>query len=213
MPIREAAGLDVLFIFGLIWFFLSFVQKAQKAAQKQAQGAARPEPEPGAGRAGEQQTSLEAVLREIEKVKAQHRMDPPAQGRMAAAAAAPRRLEPAPGKFPARRHVPPPRKAVVQDERGPLGRMSQVRLSGVTSSEGGIPRVEDQDDSAEAIVQARIDAAEARNRAFSEEDHESFHERFMQGDAPAGAPVRHTNQRLREALIWREILGPPKAFE
>ena len=211
MPLREAAGFDVLVIFGLIWFFLSFVQKAQKAAQKQA--GARPRPDTGGERPEDRPTSLEAVLREIEKVKTQHRMDSAPQGRMAAAAAAPRRLEPTPGRFPARRNVPAPRKPVVQDERGPLGRMSQVRLSGVTASEGGIPRVEDQDDSAEAIVQARIDAAEARNRAFSEADHESFHERFMQGDAPAGAPARHTNRKLREALIWREILGPPKALE
>ena len=75
----------------------------------------------------------------------------------------------------------------------------------------------DQDDDAEAIVQARIRAAEMRNRPHLEVDHRSFHERVMQQAAkatpPGGEAARKGRERLRAAIVWREILGPPKAFE
>ena len=76
------------------------------------------------------------------------------------------------------------------------------------------PRVEiDQDEGAEALVQRRIKAAEARNREFSEADHESFHQRIRPSETKAAASRGPSTAQLRQALVWREILGPPKALE
>lgn len=78
----------------------------------------------------------------------------------------------------------------------------------------------DHDDEAEAIVQRRVKAAELRNRAHSEQDHRDFHKRVTGGEigseaeaakaAAAQAKTRASN--LRRAVVWREILGPPKAL-
>jgi len=73
--------------------------------------------------------------------------------------------------------------------------------------------VVDHDEGAEAVVQRRIDAAEARNREHREVDHQAFHTRIREGEAAPGAAQRHSRSKLREAIIWREILGPPKGLE
>jgi hypothetical protein len=74
-------------------------------------------------------------------------------------------------------------------------------------------KVVDSDDAAAAVVRRRIEAAEARNRPLNEADHRAFHQRLAAGDTPQGAVARYSSAKLREALVWREILGPPKALE
>lgn len=83
-------------------------------------------------------------------------------------------------------------------------------------------REQDHDDEVEGIVQRRVKAAESRNRAHSEQDHSEFHDRVTKGEigAPqteaamaASAKVRSSAANLRKAVVWREILGPPKALE
>jgi len=127
--------------------------------------------------------------------------------------------------------------------RGPLGRSAGVRLEDAeeveerTSLERGsleVPesleildetrlrperRLEDFDDDAEAIIQRRKKEAEARNAAHRAADHVAFHDRIAQGEigaAPAvpgpGTP-RSRPLQLRDAVVWREILGPPRATE
>ena len=129
------------------------------------------------------------------------------------------------------------RMARAQTETGPLGRHSRTRLPGAEEMEdrtsledtGSLERetrvellddprrrarVEmDQDEGAEAVVQRRIREAEARNREFSEVDHRQFHERIKQTEAAPDVSGRWSNSKLREAMIWREILGPPKSLE
>lgn len=79
----------------------------------------------------------------------------------------------------------------------------------------------DHDQEAEAIVEQRVKAAMSRNRAHTEQDHREFHERVTSGEiggaqseaakaAAAQAKTRASN--LRRAIVWREILGPPKAL-
>jgi hypothetical protein len=71
-------------------------------------------------------------------------------------------------------------------------------------------RVEyDQDTEAEAIVQRRIEAARARDRALAKPDHKTFDAKIRQEPADHTAVRRYTPARLREAIVWREILGPP----
>lgn len=80
----------------------------------------------------------------------------------------------------------------------------------------------DHDDEAEAIVQQRVKAAMSRNRAHTEQDHREFHERVTSGEiggaqseAAKAAATRAKTQasNLRRAVVWREILGPPKALD
>jgi hypothetical protein len=66
----------------------------------------------------------------------------------------------------------------------------------------------DQDDAAEAIVARRISAAAARDKAVTQADHAAFDERIRKEVADKTA-VRYTPQQLRDAIVWREILGPP----
>jgi hypothetical protein len=66
----------------------------------------------------------------------------------------------------------------------------------------------DQDDAAEAIEARRVGAAAARDKAVTQADHSAFDQRIRQEVADKTA-VRYTPQQLRDAIVWREILGPP----
>lgn len=130
------------------------------------------------------------------------------------------------------------RMARAQTDAGPLGRHGRTGLPGAEEveertslEEGGSIEVEerfevlddtrlrtrvevDQDEGAEAVVQRRIQEAAARNRELSDADHRKFHDRIKQTEAePRPAAQKRSIAQLRQAFIWREILGPPKALE
>lgn len=71
------------------------------------------------------------------------------------------------------------------------------------------PEVVDYDEEAQAVVQRRIDAAQARDNALTAKDHGAFDARIR--EAGPVAPVRPTMSvaELRRAFVWREVLGPP----
>jgi hypothetical protein len=72
------------------------------------------------------------------------------------------------------------------------------------------PRAEyDQDSGAEALVRRRIAAAEARSGALTKADHKAFDTQIRQEPADHTAVRRYTPAQLRDAIVWREILGPP----
>jgi hypothetical protein len=115
---------------------------------------------------------------------------------------------------------------------GPLGRAPDVRLPSAEESEEGtslesparvvsrevpVAREErlpvDQDDEAEHVAARRIAEAEARSGPLSVADHLAFDNRIRQEAADHTAPAGLSAQRLRQAVIWREILGPPKSSE
>lgn len=242
--LREAAGIEGLIVLGVIYFILNILQKVgKKAAGSQPEAPPR-DPSGGVSATQQEALSLESILKEIEKVKAQHRPDerrslPPAQ--------APRPLPKPKAQKPQGRSAPaaarkrdvPQRGSVQQSDRGPLGRHSRTGLTGAEEVEvrttwedqGSLeveesievlddtrlrpPRVEyDADEGAEEVVRRRIVAAESRNRALNAADHEAFDQRRMKGEVKAAAQVaRFPMQRLRDAFIWREVLGPPKALE
>lgn len=73
------------------------------------------------------------------------------------------------------------------------------------------PEVADLDDQAEAVALRRIREAEARDQALSTADHREF-DRRIRPEPAAVAPVARPagdRHRLRQAIVWREILGPP----
>ena len=69
--------------------------------------------------------------------------------------------------------------------------------------------VVDADDEAEAIVAKRIAAAEANARPLDGAEHSAFDVRIRQEPADATAARSYSMRRMRDAVVWREILGPP----
>jgi hypothetical protein len=106
---------------------------------------------------------------------------------------------------PASARLPPAEEV---EERGSLETMPEAR-----SLEEGVRRPErtvvDADDEAEAIVARRIAASEANARPLAAADHQVFDARVRQEPADATATGGYSMRRLRSAVVWREILGPP----
>ena len=67
----------------------------------------------------------------------------------------------------------------------------------------------DQDDDAADIEARRIQAAAARDHARTRADHVAFDKQIRQEPADHTATRGYTTQQLRDAVVWREILGPP----
>ena len=233
--VREAAGFEGLIVLAIIYFVLNALQKTgEKARRSRPSGPPPPEPsEPTPTQ--EEGFSLEGVLREIERFKAKQEREtaPPAQ--RPGPAPLPRRSRPLP---PARKAPPTMRGGATSTGRGPLGRTAPERLPSAEEVEERstlegvslevkesleilddarlrpVPVPIDRDDGVERVVEARIKAAGLRDQSHTEADHRSFHERMVQNPdliKPVEGPIGRT--RLRTAIIWREILGPPKAFE
>jgi hypothetical protein len=114
------------------------------------------------------------------------------------------------------------------EEAGPLGRSTTISLPEeeeieelgslekdpeVISLETEVrrearPRV-DRDEEAEQVEVQRIAAAAARDKASSRADHTRFDQRIRQEVADKTATTGYTAKQLRDAVVWREILGPP----
>lgn len=228
---REAAGFEGLIVLGVIYFILSQLQRAGRKAKG---GIPAPVPPPApAGRSATQEEglSLETILREIERVKQQQqRPQAPAPAQRVPASARPQGP-------PSRRSVPPRRPELVQDQRGPLGRHPDAALPAAEDDEEAVSldelrvrsepvplglteaqrrarerQVVDADEGADAVVQRRIREAQARNRPHAAADHRAFDQR-IRTEGAAAAPATTRAEQLRQAVIWREILGPPKALD
>lgn len=119
----------------------------------------------------------------------------------------------------------------LDEAAGPRGRPASVRLPPAEeveergsletmpergSLEGDVRRPErrvvDSDDEAEAIAARRIAAAEANTRPLAAADHLAFDARIREEPADATATRANSIRRLRNAVVWREILGPPLAL-
>jgi len=66
-----------------------------------------------------------------------------------------------------------------------------------------------QDAGAEQLVQQRIAAAASRDTARTRADHQEFDQRIRREPADKTATAGYTAKQLRDAIVWREILGPP----
>ena len=113
------------------------------------------------------------------------------------------------GREPARRPTvrpPPPAKPGTSSgslEAAPEGQSLEIDPA------RGERAVVDQDDEAERVVQQRLAAAEANLQPLSDADHQVFDQRIRQESADQTAARAYTARQLREAIVWREILGPP----
>lgn len=222
--LRSAASPEGIIVLAIIYFIVWVLSKLGKKAK---QAAAPPRDATNSGQDATQQEglSLEKILRQIEQVKQQAE-----ENERQASLPAPRSQLPArrqPTQQPARQRPSP------VSEGGPLGRHSRTRLppaeeveerdsyegrsleveEQVENLDNRIRKLVDQDDEAEATIQRRLAHSAARDHAHRSTDHKAFDKRIREP-----APVEKTERRypaaaMRDALVWREILGPPKALE
>ena len=181
--------------FGILWVALNLLGRKRSSSGPGARPpASRPQPRArpvrlppstGADPTQREGARLEDLLREI--------------GKTLGEAAGPR------GR-PAPVRLPPAEEA---EERVSLETTSREDRS----LEEGTRRLErkivDSDDEAESIAARRIAAAEANARPLAAVDHKAFDERIRQEPADATATAEISMRRLRNAVVWREILGPP----
>ena len=226
--IRSADGFGGIVIVAVLFFIMNIVSKAKKAAGSSAtEKTARRGSEESA--AGGEAVSLDSILRQIEAVKRQ-KDHAPMTARPAPQARQAPQLKP---------KAPPPRqREVVQDDRGPLGRISRTKLEsaedvedrtsleeeGRLAGERRLQNVEvvtvrperivqNRDQEAEGVAQRRIKSAQDRNRPHASVDHEKFDRSVRKPEEPVVPRRRVTVQGLRDAFVWREILGPPKSLQ
>ena len=70
-------------------------------------------------------------------------------------------------------------------------------------------RLYTQDADAEQLVQRRITAASDRDTARTKADHVQFDDRIRKEPSDQTSTRGYTAKQLRDAVVWREILGPP----
>ena len=120
----------------------------------------------------------------------------------------------------------------VEEEHGPAGRRSTIRLEPAEEVEEGeslevAPEVVslevsgdraarvvvDQDSEAEGIVQRRLAVAESHSRPLTRADHQRFDQSIRAGTAAVPKQAAPTppagRQSMRQAFIWSEVLGKP----
>jgi hypothetical protein len=183
-----------LLVLAALWFLVNLMTHAKKKPP----GQPRQTPQPRSSRPLRLQipdrpegldptqsegSRLELVLREFERALEQ-----------AGAVERPARLPP-----------PPPEEEV--EERESLEVDPEV-VSLETTLPRELRRQVDHDEAAEQIETRRISAAAARDKASSKADHAVFDERIRQEPADKTA-TGYTARQLRDAVVWREILGPP----
>lgn len=172
-----------------LWFFLNLITKLgrkgqapPRSQQPQPRPPMRPIPIPSAPDATQREGSrLELVLREFQRT-----LEEAAAG---------------PGDLP-----------LPQDEEVEERRSLEVEPE-VRSLEEEVRREPrrrfDQDDEAEQIEVRRVSAAAARDAPRSKADHVAFDKQIRQEPADHTATRGYTARQLRDAVVWREILGPP----
>ena len=177
-----------LLVLAAVWFLVSLISRAGRRTQTPP-GAPRPQPPRpiprtlGADPTQQEGSRLERVLRDFQR----------------AVEEAEEQARPAEPPWPRYEEV---------EEGVPLEVEPEV-----TTLESVAPRPArrevDHDDDAEQIAAQRIRAAAARDTARSPVDHVAFDARIRQQPAEHTAVRTYTAQQLRDAMVWREILGRP----
>ena len=175
-------------ILGVLWFLINLLTGGKK---KPPPPPRRREPPPPAGPSVPDATQregsrLEMVLRQFEQA-------------LDEAGAGPRARRPTQLALPDDEEV---------EERESLETEPQV--VSLEEEVRRVPRrVHTQDEDAERLVQKRITAAAARDSARTRADHLEFDREIRKEPADHTATGGYTAKQLRDAVVWREILGPP----
>jgi hypothetical protein len=196
-----------LLVLGVMWLLFNLIGQGKKRAGSGSRES-RPRPgfQPRPGGAGgsddptqQEGSRLEQLLRELER-------------NLESAAGAPPTSPPRlPSPRPIARPLPP--GPVSSEEEDVEERESLEVPERVVSLEQEVRRPQraayDQDTEAEAIARRRIEAARRRDGPLRKADHKAFDAKIRQEPADHTAVRRYTPAQLRDAIVWREILGPP----
>lgn len=196
--------MDVLgILLVLVWLLAGGINAAQKRKRQQPPEPPRPRPRQPEGLpgqlarppAGKRGSLLDMLRAEMERMQQEAEPAPTIEGPMGRRAVV---------QWPGLEEVEEREVLEVEPEV-----LSLEVAERITSRE-----VVDQDDQAEALVRRRIEAAQSRDRALSVADHKAFDRTIR--SAPAQSPVPLVGRRpasIRDAMVWREILGPPKGLQ
>jgi hypothetical protein len=228
--LARADGMTGVIIFAVVYAIVSIMAKAKQASQKGAGEGAGGDAEEAAKQQRRAQQRLQQRQQQQQRPRPQQqrqvRPAPPAQSQSRPAGSTQSegaRLEdllrvlteaagvPTTTGGPVERSRPAPLASDEEvEERESLEVEEQIEN---LETEGRRParREVDHDDEAEAIVQRRIRAAQERDRSLSKVDHAAFDSRFR-AVPDATRVAKPKNASLRQAIIWREILGPPVAL-
>jgi hypothetical protein len=195
--LARAEGMTGVIIFAVVYAIVAILGKVKEASRKGGTVSPPPQPRPQRprlepvssrppGDTRAEATRLEDLLRALGEAAGV----PPTGGTM--------------GR-PAR--IPLPGAEEVE-ERESLEREEEV-LNLETEIRRPSRREVDHDEEAEAIVQRRIRAAAERDRELNRASHKAFDSRIRQEVPDHTRVAKRKRPSLRDAMVWREILGPP----
>jgi len=177
-----------LLVLAAVWFLFNLIRNARlKPPASPGQGPGqgmRPRSFPSAPDATQQEgTRLELMLREL-----QRSLEDAAQtGRST--------------------RIPLPPEEEVEDRESLEVEPEVESLEGQVHRE--VRQRVDRDEEVGDIEGRRVKAAAARDSSRTKADHAAFDQRIRQEVADRTATRAYTAQQLRDAIVWREILGPP----
>jgi hypothetical protein len=178
-------------LLAVLWFLVNLLTSGRKKPTPPGRASQPRPPESRTVRAGVDPTQregsrLELVLRDLQRSLE----------------------EAAEGRYPTSLPLPPERPQEELEEIASLEVEPEIRSLEDEVRRETRRRV-DQDEGAAEIEARRIRAAAARDHARTRADHAAFDQRIRQEPAEHTATRAYTAQQLRDAVIWREILGPP----
>ena len=181
-------------LLAILWFLINLLTSGRKKPQPPAQ-APRPRPRPpepartarlGGDATQHEGSRLEAMLRDLQRTLE----------------------EASEGGYPKSLPLPPEAPQEQWEETTSLEEEPEIRSLEEEVRREPRRRV-DQDEGAAEIEARRIQAAAARDHARTRADHAAFDQRIRQEPVEHTATRGYTAQQLRDAVVWREILGPP----
>jgi hypothetical protein len=188
-----------LLVLGIVWLLFNLIGQGKGRSRSAPRPAPQPRPAGSSDPTQQEGSRLERLLRELERS-----LEQVADKQSGGGSRVPTPQRTGPARLP----VPPATDEEDVEERDSLEEPEQV-----VSLETEVSRRErpeyDQDSEVEAIVQRRIEAARGRDRALGKADHKAFDAKVRREVADHTAVRRYTPAQLRDAVVWREILGPP----
>ena len=192
-------GLGFPFFVLIAWVVFSVIRSAAKAAGELEKKRPPPPDTLPTSLPGASPDFLE-MLRELERAsRGRQRPDAPPH--------------PVPPRMPPRRPASAPQQASAP-RRGPPPEQDPEFIENVQTLEVASREEVSLDTASEAAARRRREAAEQRDRPRTAADHAAFDARIRAEPAktaapPPAAPALQGVARLRSAMIWNELLGPP----
>jgi len=208
-------------IFAVVYAIVSIMAKAKQASQKGAGDGSASDPEQLAKQQRRQQQRLQQRQQQQRQPERQVRPPQPAPPRPAGNTQSEgARLEDLLRVLTEAAGVPVPEGPRGRRAAEPLPSEEEVEERESLETEEQIHNLEtearrpvrlevDFDDEAEAVVQRRIRAAQSRDKPLGREDHKVFDAKIRAVVADNTRVSRPSIASLKQAMVWREILGPP----